>query len=117
MVPTEEERLPVRISISVGGLSRTLRRSPLHFVMSHSFSSHLHRDGHGHASCKANEHSLFSPRQFCSLNFLITFDIFLCTFLARYWPAVSVVRHGYTIINNINLHSVVEGVGTGCSVR
>jgi hypothetical protein len=53
MVPTEEERLPVRIPISVRGLSavnffhdRTLR-----FIVSHSFFSHLHRDGH--ASCRA----------------------------------------------------------------
>jgi hypothetical protein len=52
--------------------------------------------------------SLFFPRQFCSLNFLITFDIFLCTFLGRYWPAVSVVRHGYTIINSINVQFVID---------
>jgi hypothetical protein len=54
MVPTEEERLPVRVSISVGGLSavgRTLaaRRYSLRYV--YSFFSHLHRDGH--ASCRA----------------------------------------------------------------
>lgn len=54
MVPTEEERLPVRVSIPVGGLSavdRTLPRLPLFTSLSYSFFSHLHRDGH--ASCRA----------------------------------------------------------------
>lgn len=58
-----------------------------------------------------NEHSLLFPRQFCSLNFLIAFDTFLCTFLGRYWPAVSVVRHGHTITNSISVQ-----LWDGCSI-
>jgi hypothetical protein len=48
MVPTEEERLPVRVSISVRGLSavnllrgRTLRRSPLFASLCLIRSSHI----------------------------------------------------------------------------
>jgi hypothetical protein len=56
MVPTEEERLPVRVSISVGGLSavgRTLSPPLLTSLCLFVYSSfsHLHRDGH--ASCRA----------------------------------------------------------------
>jgi hypothetical protein len=86
MVPTEEERFPVRVSISVRGLSA---------VNSLFASLCLIRSSHIciamvmlHAGLKPERTlSLFFPRQFCSLNFLITFDVFLCTFLGRYWPA------------------------------
>jgi len=110
MVPTEEERLPVRVSISVRGLSavnllrgRTLRRSPLFASLCLIRSSHI-------CIAMVMLHAGLKPErtQFCSLNFLITFDIFLCTFLGRYWPTLSVVWHGYTIINSISLHSVVD---------
>jgi hypothetical protein len=59
MVPTEEERLPVRVSIPVRGLNavdflhgRTLHRSPPFASLSHSFFSHLHPDGHASSRLK-----------------------------------------------------------------
>jgi hypothetical protein len=60
MVPTEEERLPVRVPISVRGLSavnffrgRALRRSPPFASLSYLFFSHLHRDGHASSRAEA----------------------------------------------------------------
>jgi hypothetical protein len=86
MVSTEEERLPVRVSVSVRGLSAiptfrglALRHSPP-FASSHlSFrSSHIRITMVMlHAGPKPNRTlSLLFTRQFCSLNSLITFDIF-----------------------------------------
>jgi len=120
MVPTEEERLPVRVSISVRGLSSRLLSQALlptiRFVMSHSFFSRIAMVML-HAGLKPERTLLFLSQTILLIEFPYCVR-HLCTFLARYWPAVSVVRHGYMIINSISAHLVVViVVSTGCSVR
>src|SRR5258708_8578521 len=98
MVPTEEERLPVRVPISVRGLSAitffhgpALRRSLPFASLSYSFFSHFA----SRWSCfkqgrSLNELSLCSfTRQFCSLNFPYYVRHLLCTFLGRCWLATA----------------------------
>jgi hypothetical protein len=94
MVPTEEERLPVRVSVSVRGLSafhfrgRTLHHSLPHvsFVLTHIRITMVML----HARPKPKRTlSLLFTRQFCSLNFSYYVRHF-CTFLGRYWPAMRV---------------------------
>ena len=68
MVPTEEERLPVRVSISVRGLSAFLCPSPITYF-SFGFLTLA-----SHWSCfmqgqRPNEHSLFFTRQLLLIEF------------------------------------------------
>ena len=110
MVPTEEERLPVRISISVRGLSfwrGTLQCSPLFASLCHIRSSYICiAMVMLHAGLKP-ERTLVLSQTILLIEFPYCVRHLLCTFLARYWLAVSVVRHGgYTIINSITVHLV-----------
>lgn len=111
MVSTEEERLPVRVSVSVRGLSALLHSPPITSSFSFVFLTSASQWSCFMQGQSPNEHSLLFTRQFCSLNFLIMFDI-LCTFLGRCWRPSECLRHSYTIINSIACTWIIV-VGTG----
>jgi hypothetical protein len=76
MVPTEEERLPVRVSVSVRGLNALLFAImlfaiPHHLLplMSHSFFSHPHHNGH--CFMPKFKRTLSLPDNFLLIEFLL----------------------------------------------
>ena len=79
MVPTEEERLPVRVSISVRGLSALLRSPPITFLSFIRFSHICITLVMLHAGQRPNEHSLFFTRQLL----LIEFPLLCSAFCVR----------------------------------
>jgi len=101
MVPTEEERLPVRVSISVRGLSAFLRSSPITSYFSFGFLTFA-----SHWSCfmqgqRPNEHSLFFTRQLLLIEFPFLCSAFCVRSKVDTGRPSECLQHSYTIINGM----------------